>query len=299
MRKLGTMLLVFVFLAGMTACHSKRDDKTISEDIQHKIAAAQTTDESRVAVTSHDGEVTLTGRTRTVAAKREIVRIAKDEPGVSKVDDETSVGDLTNYSPTAGADKVAAAPPVAAPQPPPPPPPPPPIVVPAGTILTIRTDQPLSTKRVQTGTSFTGVVMTGITLEGRMVIPHGSEVTGVVTAAKKAGKFKGGASLTLVLDSVTVRGHKYNIVTEYFSQESKGKGKRTAVMIGGGAGTGAAIGGLAGGGTGAAIGALAGAAAGTVGSMTGNRDIELPAESALTFKLDHPLTLRPDAGQGE
>ena len=62
-------------------------------------------------------------------------------------------------------------------------------------------------------------------------------------------------------------------------------------FVAGGAG-GAAIGGLAGGGKGAAIGALAGAAAGTVGAATGNRDIQLPAESALSFRLLQPLTLK-------
>lgn len=60
-------------------------------------------------------------------------------------------------------------------------------------------------------------------------------------------------------------------------------------MMAGGAGAGAAIGGLAGGGKGAAIGALAGVAAGTIGATTGNRDITLPAETALSFKLDSPL----------
>jgi hypothetical protein len=132
-----------------------------------------------------------------------------------------------------------------------------------------------------------------------MVIPSGSDVTGVVTDAKKAGKFKGGASLTLALESLAVRGHTYNIVTEYYAQQSKGKGKRTTAMVAGGGGVGAAIGGLAGGGKGAAIGALVGAGAGTAGAMTGNRDIELPAESVLSFKLDQSLTLKPDSGPGE
>jgi hypothetical protein len=293
MRRFSTILFVFVFLAGMAACHSKQDDKAISQEILHKIADRPVTQGSQVSVTSHNGEVTLTGRTRTLAAKREVVRIAKEEPGVSSVDDETSVGLMKDYSSTAG--RAVPAVPVAAP----PPPPPPPVVVPVGTLLTVRTNQPLSTKTVRTGTLFTGVLITPITLKGRMAIPQGAAVTGVVIAAKKAGKFKGGASLTLALESLTVRGHKYNIVTEYFAQESKGKGKRTAAMIGTGAGAGAAIGALAGGGTGAAIGALAGATAGTLGSLTGKRDIELPAESALIFKLDLPLTLRPHGGQGE
>jgi len=293
MRKLSSILFLLSFVGGMTACHSKPDDKTIVTDIQGKIAADPATQESHVQVASQDGKVTLSGSTKNAAAKQEIVKMANAEPGVSSVDDETSVGQEMGAAET-------SAPPAAAPQAPaPPPPPPPPVVVPAGTILTVRTNQALSTKNVQTGTAFTGTVMTGITLEGKMVIPAGSDVTGIVQDAKKAGKFKGGASLTLALDSLTVHGHKYNIVTEYFAQESKGKGKRTAAMIGGGAGAGAAIGGLAGGGKGAAIGALVGAGAGTVGAMTGNRDIELPAESALTFKLDQPLTLKPDAGQGE
>ena len=64
-------------------------------------------------------------------------------------------------------------------------------------------------------------------------------------------------------------------------------------MVGGGAGVGALIGGLAGGGKGAAIGAIAGAGAGTAGSaFTGNRDITLPAESVVSFKLEAPLEIR-------
>ena len=296
MRRLSTIFCLLVFTGMMTACHSKPNDKDIASDIQAKIAADPSTQDSKVEVTSREGEVTLTGSTKTVAAKREIARVAKEEPGVTGVNDQTAVGDemASSSEPAGGAAASAAAPaPAAAAAPPPPPPPPPPVVVPAGTILTVRINQALSSKTVQTGSAFTGSIMTPITLGGKMVIPQGSDVTGVVTDAKKAGKFKGGAALTLALDSVTVNGHKYNIVTGYFAQESKGKGKRTAGLIGGGAGVGAAIGGLAGGGKGAAIGALTGAAAGTAGAaFTGNsRDIELPAESALSFKLDQSLTI--------
>jgi hypothetical protein len=98
----------------------------------------------------------------------------------------------------------------------------------------------------------------------------------------------------LSLDSIAVNGHQYNIETESFDQASTGKGKRTAGMVVGDTGAGAAIGGLAGGGKGAAIGALVGAGAGTIGAATGNRDITLPVESALSFGLVQPLTLKPD-----
>ncbi len=136
-----------------------------------------------------------------------------------------------------------------------------------------------------------------ITIEGKQVIAAGSPITGTVKDAKKAGRFKGGAVLVLTLDSVTINGHQYNIETDSFEQTSTGKGKRTAGMVVGGTGAGAAIGGLAGGGKGAAIGALVGAGAGTVGAATGKRDITLPAESALSFRLVQPLTLKPDLNE--
>jgi hypothetical protein len=95
------------------------------------------------------------------------------------------------------------------------------------------------------------------------------------------------------LDSVTINGTEHPVQTSSVVRSAQGKGKRTAVMAGGGAGLGALIGGLAGGGKGAAIGALAGGGAGTAGAaFTGNKDIILPAESALSFKLDQPLTVK-------
>ena len=107
------------------------------------------------------------------------------------------------------------------------------------------------------------------------------------------GRFKGGASLGLALESVRVGEDVYDIKTNLVSRYQKGKGKRTAVLIGGGAGGGALIGGLAGGGKGALIGAALGGGAGTVGAAyTGEKEIVLPAESMLSFKLTEPLTIK-------
>jgi hypothetical protein len=115
-----------------------------------------------------------------------------------------------------------------------------------------------------------------------------------VVNAKAKGKIKGAGELSLALTSVSVGGHTYPIQTAVLSNTTKGKGKRTAATTGGGAAGGALIGGIAGGGKGAGIGALVGATAGFIGgSATGNKQIELPAESALSFTLEAPLTLPP------
>ena len=172
--------------------------------------------------------------------------------------------------------------------------PPKPIVVPAGTVLSVVLDQAVGSKISTPGQAFSATVQSPVEVDGRVAIPKGARASGVVKDAKSAGRFKGGAVLSLTLTSVTVKNEDYNIQTTAPSEASKGKGKRTAAMVGGGAGGGALIGGLAGGGKGALIGGLIGAAAGTGGAgLTGNREIVLAAETPLTFKLVEPLEIKP------
>lgn len=292
MRRLPTVFGLLVLIAIFNSCSSKPSDETIAKDIRAKASVNPKTKDSQIAVEAKEGKVTLRGQAKNLAARQELEDMAKEEPGVWTVDDQTSVEVTDSASAPAAAASGASG--RRAPTIPSPPPQPTPAVVPAGTVLTIRTKQALSTKTAQVGSVFTGSVATPITLEGKMVISSGSAVTGSVKDAKKAGRFKGGAVLVLGIDSVTVNGYTYNIETEGFDQSTGGKGKRTAGIVAGGAGAGAAIGGIAGGGKGAAIGAIAGAAAGTVGAgRTGDRNIELPAESALSFSLLKPLTLKP------
>jgi hypothetical protein len=171
--------------------------------------------------------------------------------------------------------------------------PPPPLVVPAGTTLTISLGSAIGSKISQAGQSFSGTLSNSITVDGRTAIPAGAAVAGVVTDAKPLGRFAGGASLSAKLTSINIKGVDTAIETSAVTDTAKGKGKRTAVMAGGGAALGALIGGLAGGGKGAAIGAVAGGGAGTGGAaFTGNKDIVLPAESALSFKLEQSLTVK-------
>ena len=168
-----------------------------------------------------------------------------------------------------------------------------PLVIPADTVLSVVLDQTISSKTSKPGDKFTATVESPIEIGGKIAIPKSARAEGVVREAKAAGRFKGGAALALELTSVEVNGKNHEIQTSGATMSSKGKGKRTAAMVGGGAAGGAAIGAVAGGGKGAAIGALIGAAAGTGGAgLTGNRDITLNAETPLDFKLLRPVTIR-------
>lgn len=177
--------------------------------------------------------------------------------------------------------------------PPAPPPAPVEITVPAGRVLTVRLASEVGSKVSQPGQSFGGTLARAVEVNGEVAVPAGSRVEGVVVDAKPLGRFAGGALLQLRLESIRVRGEQLPVQTAMVTETLKGKGKRTGVLVGGGAGLGALIGGLAGGGKGAAIGAVSGAGAGTAGTaFTGNKEIVLPAESAVSFTLRAPLKIR-------
>lgn len=172
---------------------------------------------------------------------------------------------------------------------PPPPPPPVKLTAPAGAAVVVTITQQLSASKSSVGDGFTGVLAQSVkTSGGATVFPRGAHVVGTVVASKGQGRFKGSGALGIQVTSIS--GMPVS-VSEY-EKEQKGKGKRTAGFIGGGAGGGALIGGLAGGGKGALIGGLIGAGAGTAGAaFTGNKDVVIPSESTINFHLTAPVTV--------
>jgi hypothetical protein len=166
------------------------------------------------------------------------------------------------------------------------------IVVPEDTVITAFLDQSVSSKTNTSGDRFLATIESPVEVAGKVAIPKGAHAEGRIVDSKAAGRFKGGAALSLALTTVTVNGKDYEIQTTPAAISSKGKGKRTAAMVGGGGAGGALIGGLAGGGKGAAIGAIVGAAAGAGGAgFTGNRDITIRPETPLEFRLTQKVSI--------
>ncbi len=202
-------------------------------------------------------------------------------------------GNTANLPPSGNGAAGNGAPGSAAPSAPAQPPPPAVVNLAAGTRIRVSLDSDLGSKISQPGDSFSATVADDVmTSDGQVIIPRGSRAEGTVLDAKPLGRFKGGALLAVQLDRVHTQWGAYPVRTSTIDKVEKGKGKRSALMIGGGAGLGALIGGLTGGGKGALIGGLVGGGAGTAGSaFTGNKQIVLPAETLLTFHLDRSVQI--------
>ena len=172
--------------------------------------------------------------------------------------------------------------------------PPPPRVadLPAGTRLRISLGQDLGSKISEPGETFPATIVDNVVVNGQVIIPQGARAQGTVIDAKPLGHFAGAALLEVRLDGVQSRWGIYPVSTTSVDRVEKGKGMRTGLFAGGGAGLGALIGGLAGGGKGALIGGLAGAGAGTAGgAFTGNKEIYLPQGTYLTFHLERSVAI--------
>jgi hypothetical protein len=168
------------------------------------------------------------------------------------------------------------------------------VTIPAGTGLAIRINQRIDVKHAVPGQRFTGELAEGVSRDGSVLLPRGTHVRGVVAAAHRRGHFKGRSILSLRLTSLVYNGQDYPLETADFVASKKGKGKRTAGFIGGTAGVGMLVGGIATGGVGLAVGGLAGGGLGTLlAGTTGNRDIVIPAESLVRFRLEDDLTVQP------
>ena len=170
------------------------------------------------------------------------------------------------------------------------------VVLPAGTDIAIQTNEAIDSKTARVGQTYPAQVAQDVmSPSGQVLIPKGSEATLVIKQVSSGGTV-GNSDLALDLNSINVGGRPYKVNSEAVTRtgEGIGKNKRTAEMVGGGAALGTLLGAIAGGSKGAAIGAVAGAGAGgTAQVLTKGKEVNVPAETVLKFKLDRPLHLTP------
>ena len=157
----------------------------------------------------------------------------------------------------------------------------------------VRTIDPIDTAVNTAGQVFRGTLAAPLVSHRQVVIPAGVPVSILLAEANSAGRIKGRSALELRLSRIDYHGHSYRIVSSIYQEQGKSSGHDTAVKTGIGAVAGAIIGGIAGGGKGAAIGSAAGGGAGFgISAATKGRQIRIPSETLLTFRLERALTVR-------
>jgi hypothetical protein len=215
-------------------------------------------------------------------------RVARNESHSSG----STTSSMSNSAPSTPAVTTPA--PTVAAAPPPPPPPPKPVTIESGTTLSVRMIDAIDTARNQPGDTFRATLDSPITVDDKVIIPQGAEITGRVAELKASGHFAGKPELALELTSVSMNGRKYTLHTDQYSREGSSRGKNTAAKAGGGAAIGSIIGAIAGGGKGAAIGGVVGAGAGGgVQAASKGQSVKVASEALLSFRLESPLTVTP------
>jgi hypothetical protein len=271
----GALALAVMMLAG---CESKQDQAI---DAAKKQAAATGQAQQVVSIDKNGNTTTTTVQPPAPGQTQQAVTTTVTPgPGAPPP------GSAPAGSGQAPAQAVAGGPPVIQPAD---------VNIPAGSQLAILINQRISVKTTPAGAHFDGQVAEAwADANGRVILPRGTPVSGVVDESHRRGHFKGSSILELRLTSLTLNGTQYPLETHDLTRTKKGKGKRSAAIIGGGTGLGMLVGGVATGGVGLVVGGLVGGGAGTaVSGLTGNRDLDIPSESVVRFRLADDLTLQP------
>ena len=170
------------------------------------------------------------------------------------------------------------------------------ITVPAGTRVLLALVNEVSTKRAKDGDRVYLRTDSPVAVDGRVVIPRGSDVAGTVTRAKKAGRVSGKGELYIRFDSLILpNGVSRDFHARPPGEEGKVEGNGKAAdprTVMAGAGMGATIGGITRGLPGAGVGGAAGALAGVL--LSRNQDVVLHQGTHVEMVLDRDLVFHPD-----
>ena len=300
---------------------SAPNDEAIVSSIQSKLFQDPVLKTRDVRVVSQQGVVVLTGNVGSDQEKSAVEQVAQNTDGVKQVIDELAVGGAEQAAEQAPAQPeprttrrrsravaesapppeppartpapVVQAPPAPAQTDAPPPPEPYSVTIPAGTVLSVRTVDPINSPINKTGDEFAATIDAPVSADGQIIIPRYSKARLSLVSERSAGRIKGQSEVQLQLVSLIVNGQTYRVSTGIYDQKAaSSRGKQTAKRVGIGAAVGGIIGAIAGGGKGAAIGAGVGAGAGTgVQMATKGQAVKIPPETRLDFTLRSPLNV--------
>jgi hypothetical protein len=169
------------------------------------------------------------------------------------------------------------------------------VTIPAGTSLPLVLDTGVGSDISRVEQAVHAHLARSIVVRGETVLAQGSAVSGVVTDARRSGKVKGRAHVSVRFDTVTPRGvdERYRIRTTAVGRTAPATKKKDALEIGAPAAGGAIIGAIVGGKKGAAIGTAAGGGAGTaVVLSTRGKEVRMAKGTVLTVRLSEPLTVK-------
>jgi hypothetical protein len=165
-------------------------------------------------------------------------------------------------------------------------------VIPAGQEIDVRLQSELSSDTAKTEQSFETTTVVNIEQDGRVLVPAGSTVRGVVTSASPAGRVDRTGKMTLSFDKLTVNGRDHEIKAMATNAFESGGIRDEATKVGAAGAAGAVIGGIVGGVKGALIGAAVGS--GGVIAATEGKDVKLAPGTILRVRLDRAVTLRTE-----
>ena len=168
-----------------------------------------------------------------------------------------------------------------------------PLTLPAGTFVTVRLNEPLSSDHNRPGDTFTATLSQPLVANGLVIARRGQTIAGRVAEAEKAGRIKGTSKLGFELTEITVAdGTQVPVHTQLMQYSGNTSQGQDAATIGATTGIGAAIGAAVDGGFGAGMGAIGGAVVSTIGVLaTRGRATEVYPEAQLTFRTTEPVTV--------
>jgi len=160
--------------------------------------------------------------------------------------------------------------------------------IPAGTELTVQLEEGISSKTARREDRVYATIFRPLRAEGRLAVPAGTRVRGVVIDAEPAQRPSKGGRLEIRFDRLDLDNERIDFRGRVVSIEEEREG-RTAGKAGLGAVLGGVLGSILGGGKGAVVGVILGGTGAVVG--TKGDEVDLPAGTVLTVRLEQPLVI--------